>query len=106
MIINLKKLGPGGCALKINRVLLISLQAMEEDFPAALNEFFAHVAVLFTTLGAQDIQTQEPLRISKSTHSLLENREVPIQRLAELMHLDGRTLFKRYEQAGYPLQIR
>jgi hypothetical protein len=48
-------------ALKINRALLISLQTMEEHFPADLNEFFVHVAVALTNLGAQNIQTQETL---------------------------------------------
>jgi hypothetical protein len=79
---------------------------MEGDFHAALTEFFVHVAVALTTLGAQDIQTQETLKIAKSTHDLLENREVSIQRRVKSMHLDRRTLFKWYEQDGYPLYIR
>jgi hypothetical protein len=94
LIISLKKLGSAVWVLKLNRAPLISLQAMERDFPAALNEFFAHGAVALTTLGTQDIQTQETLQIAKSPHDLLENREILIQRLAESIHFDHRTFFK------------
>jgi hypothetical protein len=93
-------------ALKINHTPLILLQAKEGDFPAALNKFFAYVAVALTSLGPQDLQTQETLQIAKSTHDLLDNWEVPIQKLAVSKHLDRRALFKRSEQAGYPLHIR
>jgi hypothetical protein len=104
-IISLNRLGSVVWALKINRTSLISFRAMEGDFPAALNEFFAHVAVALATLGAQDIQTQETLQIAKLTHGLFENLEVPIQRLAESMHLYRRTFVERYEQTSDLLHI-
>jgi hypothetical protein len=52
VIIRLKKLDSAAWALKINCAPVIPLQGMEGDFPVALNEFFAHVAVALTTLGA------------------------------------------------------
>jgi hypothetical protein len=55
LIISLKKLGSALWALKINRAPLISLQTMEGDFPAVLNEFFVHIAVVLVNFGAQDI---------------------------------------------------